>query len=113
MRVRDSVKVSRCYAGVISSAPHFSIALIPLFFSLIQDHVANVTQALAMNAINSNQITADERLNEIAELMALGLMRLLARQSSPFSPDGGESSLDCPGHQSGHANALKSHGGSV
>jgi hypothetical protein len=52
-----------------------------------------------------------ERTAEIAEILAVGLMRLLARKSSQISPDCGESSLDCPAHQSGHANALKSPGG--
>jgi hypothetical protein len=56
-------------------------------------------------------MTAAERLDEIAEILAAGLMRLHARKSSPFSPDGGESLLDCAGHQSGHDDSLKSHGG--
>jgi hypothetical protein len=48
-------------------------------------------------------LSAPERLAEIAEILAAGLMRLRARQSSHLSPDCGESSLDCPGNQSGHA----------
>jgi hypothetical protein len=55
--------------------------------------------------------TASERLDEIAEILALGLMRLKARKSSSLSAPGGESSLDCAAHQSGHANALKRPGG--
>jgi hypothetical protein len=57
-----------------------------------------------------DQLTAAERLNEVAEILAVGLMRLRARQSSPQSADFGDSSLDCPAHQSGHANVL--NGGS-
>ena len=57
------------------------------------------------------EITADERLTEIANLIAMGLMRLHARKSSPFSANTGDSSLDCPAHQSGHANALSLDGG--
>jgi hypothetical protein len=38
-------------------------------------------------------------------------MRLHARKSSPFSPAGGESLLDCAAHQSGHADGLTSNGG--
>ncbi len=34
-----------------------------------------------------------ERIAEIAEILAAGLTRLLARKSSPVSPDSGESSL--------------------
>ena len=54
----------------------------------------------------------DERLSELAEILAAGLTRLWARKSSPFSAHIGDSSLDCPGHQSGHANALIGNGGS-
>ena len=62
------------------------------------------------NAIQPNQLSADERLNEIAEILATGLMRLRSRKSSPFSARTGESSLDCAAHPSGHADIL-SHGG--
>jgi len=48
-------------------------------------------------------LTTAERLAELAEILAAGLMRLRARKSSEFSADRGESSLDCPAHQSGHA----------
>jgi len=63
------------------------------------------------NAISPDQMSAAERLAEIAEILAAGLMRLRARQSSPLSSDCGESSLDCLGHQSGHVSALKTQGG--
>jgi hypothetical protein len=69
-------------------------------------------KALAMNALNPDQMAPAERLAEIAEILAAGLMRLKSRQSTPLSPDGGESSLDCAAHQSGHADVLKSDGGS-
>jgi hypothetical protein len=52
-------------------------------------------------------MTAGQRLAEIAELLAAGLTRLRARQSSQISAHFGESSLDCAAHQSGHANVLK------
>jgi hypothetical protein len=58
-----------------------------------------------------NEVTADERLIEIGDLLAVGLMRLRLRQSSALSPHGGESSLDCAARQSGPANVLKSEGG--
>ena len=63
------------------------------------------------NALNPSHMTADERLAEIAEILATGLMRLHGPKSSPLSPATGESSLDCPAHQSGHANVLTSNGG--
>jgi hypothetical protein len=47
--------------------------------------------------------TARERIAEIAEILAAGLMRLSARKSSPKSADFGESSVDFSPHQSGHA----------
>jgi hypothetical protein len=55
------------------------------------------------NAIDAKQLTAAKRLDEIAEILAAGLMRLWARKSSPKSADFGESSLALSGHQSGHA----------
>jgi hypothetical protein len=59
-----------------------------------------------MNAIPPNMLSAAERLDELGEILAVGLIRLHARKSSPFSAHRGESSLDCPAHQSGHADAL-------
>ena len=50
-----------------------------------------------MKPLHPGHITAAERLAEIAGILADGLMRLRARQSSPLSPDCGESSLDCFG----------------
>jgi hypothetical protein len=47
-----------------------------------------------------HQIAAD-RLDEIAEILATGLMRLRARKSSQISPDCGEISLDILADQSG------------
>lgn len=44
------------------------------------------------------------RLAELCEILALGVMRLQARQSSGISALLGESSLDCAGRQSGDAN---------
>jgi hypothetical protein len=58
------------------------------------------------NAIHPKHLSISGRLEEIAEILAAGLMRLHARKSSPLSPHVGERSLDCAGHQSGHANAL-------
>ena len=49
------------------------------------------------NALKPDRMTAEERLDEVAEILAAGLMRLMSRQSSPLSADLGESSLDCPG----------------
>ena len=64
------------------------------------------------NALRADRMTANERLDEIAEILVAGLMRLKLRQSTPLSPNRGESSLDCAAHQSSHAGVLKSDGGS-
>jgi len=64
------------------------------------------------NGIDPGRLSASERLAELTEILATGLMRLRARQSTPLSRDLGESLLDCAGHQSSHADGLKLHGGS-
>lgn len=50
--------------------------------------------------------SVDDRLSEIAELLALGVMRLRARQSSDLSAHAGESSLHFPPDQSGSASPI-------
>jgi hypothetical protein len=49
---------------------------------------------------------ARDRIAEIGEILALGLIRLRARKSSQLSADRGERSLDCVGDQSGHADNI-------
>ena len=46
---------------------------------------------------------APPHLVEIAEILAVGLMRLQARKSSELSSENGESSLHYDAYQSGHA----------
>jgi len=58
-----------------------------------------------MNLLHPDLMSPAERLAEIAEILAAGVLRLRARQSSPLLPPTGESSLDCAGDQSGHANS--------
>ncbi len=58
-------------------------------------------------------LSAAERLDEIAYILAAGLMRLRARQSSHLSRHDGESSLDCSATQSGHADTLQANGDST
>jgi hypothetical protein len=48
-------------------------------------------------------IDARERIAEIGELLALGLIRLRARQSTHLSAPGGDSFVDCLATPSGHA----------
>jgi hypothetical protein len=63
------------------------------------------------NGIDPRHLFAAERLAEVAEILAAGLMRLRARKSSHLSADPGESSLDCTAHRSGHADVLETDGG--
>jgi hypothetical protein len=56
-------------------------------------------------------MTAAERLDEIADILAAGLIRLSARKSSALSCDHGESSLDFSPDQSGHGVVQDSVGG--
>jgi hypothetical protein len=48
-------------------------------------------------------MTPTERRAELCRILALGLVRLLQRQSSELSDRTGESSLHFPPDQSGHA----------
>ena len=54
-----------------------------------------------MTAVKPDHMGADERLAEIAEILALGLIRMRGRMSSPFLPTSGEISLDCIAQRSG------------
>jgi hypothetical protein len=60
------------------------------------------------SAIKPDSLRPDDRLTEIAQILAAGLMRLRNRQSTPLSGDQGEGSLDCHGTQSGHAESKTS-----
>ena len=51
-------------------------------------------------ALHPDHMTAAERLDEIAEILATGAMRLMARKSSRLSADSRDSSVDFTGHQS-------------
>jgi hypothetical protein len=62
------------------------------------------------NAIRPDRLSAAERLDEIADILAAGLMRLRARKSSPLSRDHGESSLDFSPNQRGHARPREREG---
>jgi hypothetical protein len=58
-----------------------------------------------MNGLRPDLLSPAERLAEIVEILAAGVVRLRAPQSSSLLPAGGDSSLDCTGDQSGHANS--------
>jgi hypothetical protein len=56
-----------------------------------------------MTILDGQDIDTAERLTEVAEILAVGLMRLQARKSSGLSDESGESSLHYNASQSGHA----------
>jgi hypothetical protein len=58
------------------------------------------------NSIAPTALTAEERLAEVAEILAAGLMRVRTLKSTCLSADLRESSLDCLAHPSGHAGEL-------
>jgi len=51
--------------------------------------------------MKSPDMTAAERLAEVADLLAVGVIRMRVRMSSPKSADRGEISLDILADQSG------------
>jgi hypothetical protein len=57
-------------------------------------------------------MTPAERLAELGRILATGLIRMKARQSSPLSADREESSVDLPAPKSGHA-TRNSQGGLI
>jgi hypothetical protein len=58
------------------------------------------------NAIKPDSLTAPERIAEVSDILAVGLIRMLGRQSREKSRENGESSLDISGTQSGHPTPL-------
>ena len=57
---------------------------------------------MRMNALDPDLMNPNERLAEVAGLLAAGLIRLRARQSSQLSGDCGESLLDCSPNRRRH-----------
>ena len=56
-----------------------------------------------MNALHPDRMSADERLDELATVLARGLQRLRTRQSRRLSAGTESSSVDFSADQSGHA----------
>ncbi len=55
-----------------------------------------------INALDPERMTAEERLDEVAEIMAAGFRRLRNNESANNSNDLGDFLLDFPAHQSVH-----------
>ena len=60
---------------------------------------------MAMPPLHPDHMTAAERLAELGQILARGLIRLHAREASPLSADRGDSFVDLPPHRSRHADA--------
>jgi len=56
-----------------------------------------------MNPLHPNHMTSAERIAELAEILARGLIRLRSRKSTPLSLDRGDSCLDFAPYQRSHA----------
>ena len=71
--------------------------------------IPGVRPGTGPNPIQPDRLTTKERLGEVCRLLALGLLRLRARdhakggQSSGLSPETRERPVDCPARASGHA----------
>ena len=62
------------------------------------------------NALSPDRMTAAERLAEVGEILAAGLLRLRARRSSSDSNDLEKVSLDFTGDQSVHGHPMTESG---
>jgi hypothetical protein len=59
------------------------------------------------NPLSPDRMSAAERLAELAAILAVGLRRLRARQSTKTSGERENSFVDFTAHQSGHATGLE------
>jgi hypothetical protein len=75
----------------------FVLRKFALFISVDRDHFSKMT------ILNEPDLDASERLIEVAEILAAGLMRLQGPKSSGLSSQNGENSLHYDASQSGHA----------
>jgi len=59
------------------------------------------------NTVPPDHMSADDRLAEVAGLLALALIRLRSETPAGDRADGGEGSLDCLAHQSARVQPKK------
>lgn len=60
-----------------------------------------------LNALHPNRVSGDERMAELAAILAAGLMRLRAKQSRRLSAGTESSLVDFTANQSGHGPATQ------
>jgi hypothetical protein len=97
-----ALKLGALYTLLIFFSNAFAHDSISLSISLGQDNRVHSCRGTPVNALNPDRMTAAERLAEIAEILARGLMRLQARQSSQKSGHYGDSYLDFAPNQRSH-----------
>jgi hypothetical protein len=78
----------------------------------VDQHAGTISDRLdhcvaGANALPPGLMTGDERLNEIAAILAAGLLRLRRRLSSNDHSKLEKNSLDFPADRSGHVTARK------
>lgn len=61
-------------------------------------------------ALSPDHMTAAERLDEVAEILATGAMRLMARKSTRLSAERGDSSVDFTANRSVYGVETKRRG---
>ena len=59
------------------------------------------------NALDPNRMSTDERLREVSEILASGLLRLRAQRREAQAADTGEVPLDFTAGQSVHGRTLR------
>ena len=59
------------------------------------------------NALDPDRMSTDERLREVGEILAAGLLRLRARRREAQDADTGELSLDFTAEQSVHGRTFR------
>jgi hypothetical protein len=102
--VSDESPCAYFFAGVTSFAIGFAPAKVSLSVSPERDHFSRMVDRRSAATEPGPVVEARERIIEIGQILAAGLVRLSVRQSSQTKGAGGERSLDCVGHRSGHAN---------
>jgi hypothetical protein len=75
--------------------------LFSLSFPAERGHTSNMLST--PNAASLDHMSATERLDEIAELLAAGLLRARSAKSTALSADRGERFVDLSARESGHA----------
>ena len=96
------------YALLISFSRRFYESIGFLVFWISKMIIARLRDVAQMNPIRPALMSPEERLTEIAIILAQGLIRLRALKSSQISGHLGEGSLDCLDAQRMHANHVRS-----